>query len=46
VSAGWLSTCGVTTDHRAYCWGENSDGQLGDGTTTQRLTPVPVVGGD
>src|SRR5687768_4472971 len=44
VSAGPLRhTCGVTTDDRAYCWGINDNGQLGDGTTTQRLTPVPVA---
>jgi alpha-tubulin suppressor-like RCC1 family protein len=38
-------SCGVTTDNRAYCWGDNEFGQLGDGTTTKRLTPTPV-GGD
>ena len=38
------ATCGVTTDHRAYCWGDNTDGQLGDGTRTQRLLPTAVVG--
>ena len=45
VSASFSSTCGVTTDYRAYCWGDNSLGELGDGTTTTRLTPVPVAGG-
>jgi alpha-tubulin suppressor-like RCC1 family protein len=29
----------------AYCWGPKFDGQLGDGTTIQRLTPVAVAGG-
>lgn len=37
-------TCGVTTDGEAYCWGPNDDGELGDGTTTERLEPVPVEG--
>jgi len=45
VSAGYDRTCGVTTDNRAYCWGFNGEGQLGDGTTTDRLTPVAVAGG-
>ncbi|HEV2085429.1 MAG TPA: hypothetical protein VGR09_10120 [Gemmatimonadales bacterium] len=45
VSAGsYEHTCGVTMDNRAYCWGQNSEGQLGDGTTTQRLRPVAVAG--
>jgi alpha-tubulin suppressor-like RCC1 family protein len=45
VSAGGSHTCGVTTDYRAYCWGANYAAQLGDGTTTLRLTPVAVAGG-
>ena len=44
VSAGEFHTCGVTTDYRAYCWGYNRNGQLGDRTTTDRLTPVRVAG--
>jgi alpha-tubulin suppressor-like RCC1 family protein len=44
VYAGGAHSCGITTTNRAYCWGSNSFGQLGDGTTTQRLTPVPVAG--
>jgi alpha-tubulin suppressor-like RCC1 family protein len=45
ISAGTEHSCGVTTTHRAYCWGRNSGGQLGDGTKTSRPRPVPVVGG-
>jgi alpha-tubulin suppressor-like RCC1 family protein len=46
VSASGYHTCGVTTDNRGYCWGENQFGELGDGTTTTHsLTPVAVAGG-
>jgi alpha-tubulin suppressor-like RCC1 family protein len=43
VSGRYNATCGVAADHRAYCWGENGDGQLGNGTTTQHLVPAPVA---
>ena len=38
-------TCGLATDGRAYCWGLNGLGQLGDGTTINRSAPVAVSGG-
>ena len=36
------SVCAVKTDHTLWCWGGNASGQLGDGTTTDRLTPNQV----
>jgi alpha-tubulin suppressor-like RCC1 family protein len=48
VSTGTFHSCGVTTDGRAYCWGGNDKGQLGDGTifvNVARTTPSAVIGG-
>jgi alpha-tubulin suppressor-like RCC1 family protein len=45
LTAGYPHTCGLTSGGTAYCWGYNASGQLGDGDTTSRLTPTPVVGG-
>jgi alpha-tubulin suppressor-like RCC1 family protein/uncharacterized protein YjdB len=42
VSAGQDLSCGVTPLHTLYCWGRNDGGQLGDGTSTDRTTPVAV----
>lgn len=45
VTAAYEHTCGVTPGNRAYCWGANAHGQLGDGTFTTRPRPVAVSGG-
>lgn len=43
VHGGEQHTCARKTDMTVVCWGDNSNGQLGDGTTTARSTPVQVV---
>ncbi|WP_052323245.1 InlB B-repeat-containing protein [Bifidobacterium sp. 7101] len=42
VSAGWQHSLALGSDGNAYAWGFNSNGELGDGTTTDRYTPVRV----
>jgi alpha-tubulin suppressor-like RCC1 family protein len=45
VEAGHFHTCALSyPERRAYCWGANAFGQLGDGTAGDRLTPVAVLG--
>ncbi len=44
LRAGSDSTCALTTAGGLRCWGSNSSYQLGDGTTTDRLTPVTPTG--
>lgn len=46
VSAGAEHTCGISTDHRAYCWGKSDAGELGDGTTDDTNVPVQVLDGE
>lgn len=51
VSVGVYSVCVIAGNENdsngdwAYCWGQNNNGQLGDGTTVQRNTPVQVSQG-
>jgi alpha-tubulin suppressor-like RCC1 family protein len=44
ITVGTGHACAVRTDGVLYCWGDNTAGQLGDGTTVQRDSPVKVTG--
>ncbi len=45
VSGGSLTTCAVTAAGAVFCWGDNTDGQLGDGTVVSKAIPTLVSAG-
>jgi len=46
VAGGFIGhTCALIGSGAGYCWGENELGQIGDGTTIDRLVPRAVTGG-
>jgi len=44
IFAGQDYTCALITTGGIKCWGYNGYGQLGDNSTTNRHTPVDVIG--
>lgn len=44
ISSKGSTSCALLNTGALKCWGGNGDGQVGDGTTTSRNTPVAVSG--
>ena len=44
IAVGGAHSCALLVTGEIKCWGDNFFGQLGDGTTAPRTTPVTVVG--
>jgi alpha-tubulin suppressor-like RCC1 family protein len=44
ISAGEIATCGVTTAGVGLCWGDNTEGEVGDGGTEAAPSPEIVIG--
>ena len=42
VSLGNRHSCAVNKSNDLFCWGHNWGGQVGDGTTVNKSTPIPV----
>ncbi len=43
ISAGFDFACGITTDQQLYCWGDDSEGQIGNGSDPAGETPSLVT---
>jgi alpha-tubulin suppressor-like RCC1 family protein len=44
IAAGWNHTCAVLNDGTLRCWGDNTNGQLGNDSVSSSTVPVRVVG--
>ena len=45
IALGGSYTCALRSTGAAYCWGDNTSGQLGNGSFTMSATPLAVAGG-
>ena len=44
ITTGRTSSCAITSTGGLKCWGNNTNYQLGDGTSVEKLTPTDVPG--
>jgi alpha-tubulin suppressor-like RCC1 family protein len=42
IALGWDHSCALMSDTTVQCWGDNDQGELGDGTAIDRYYPTPV----
>ncbi len=42
IENGGQFMCGIASNDKAYCWGQNTGGQIGDNSLTERHVPTPV----
>ena len=42
IVTSWTHTCALDSNGKAYCWGYNENGRLGNNSATNALTPVAV----
>jgi alpha-tubulin suppressor-like RCC1 family protein len=45
VASGYQNTAAIKTDGTLWCWGSNTNGQLGDNTTVDKSSPVQTICG-
>jgi alpha-tubulin suppressor-like RCC1 family protein len=43
LSAAYDHACGITAEHKAYCWGSDYHGKLGNGPDSAGVAPAPVL---
>lgn len=46
VEVGWAHTVAIKADGSLWAWGMNDDGEIGDGTTTNKQTPTKIGSND
>ena len=43
ISTAYHSVCAISIDNKAYCWGRNDNGEVGNGNQTDQFSPVYIM---